>query len=92
MIEAFEKTMVKEQTDMIEMHGLAVKGMTCASCSARIERVLAVQEGVGRAAVNLAAETLDLEWDPGKLSLDEIAARVKGLGFELEMPDEETTL
>ena len=71
---------------------VAVKGMTCASCAARIERVLSVQEGIKTAAVNLAAETMEVEWDETKLSVADIANRVAELGFELEVPDSKTTL
>ena len=71
---------------------LAVKGMTCASCSARIEKVLAAQAGISAVSVNLAAETMEVEWDDAKLSLDDISSRVGGLGFELEIPASEVTL
>jgi len=71
---------------------LAVKGMTCASCAARIEKVLSSQEDITTVSVNLAAETLEVEWDDAKLSLDDIAGRVAGLGFELEIPSSEITL
>ncbi|MDH3392201.1 MAG: copper ion binding protein, partial [Desulfobulbaceae bacterium] len=71
---------------------LAVKGMTCASCAARIEKVLAGHDGIKAAAVNLAAETLEVEWDDSELSLDDIAGQVGGLGFELEIPSGEVTL
>lgn len=71
---------------------LVVKGMTCASCSARIEKVLSSREGIKAVAVNLAAETMEVEWDKTKLSLDDIAGQVKGLGFELEIPSSEVSL
>jgi len=71
---------------------LAVKGMTCASCAARIEKVLSSREGIKAVAVNLAAETMEIEWDDAKLSLDDISGQVKGLGFELEIPASEVTL
>jgi len=79
---------------MAELHKktLAVKGMTCASCAARIEKVLSVQDGINAVFVNLAAETVEVEWDGAKLSLDDIAGRVAGLGFELETPSSEVTL
>ncbi len=71
---------------------LAVKGMTCASCSARIEKVLSSQAGISAVSVNLAAETMEVEWDDAKLSLDDISSQVAGLGFELEIPASEVTL
>jgi Cu+-exporting ATPase len=71
---------------------LAVKGMTCASCSSRIEKVLAGQDGIQSVSVNLAAETMDVEWNNSTLSVEDIAQRVSGLGFELEIPSSEVTL
>lgn len=40
-----------------------VSGMTCASCSARVEKVLSRQPGVAQAHVNLALERADIEGD-----------------------------
>ncbi len=65
-----------------------VKGMHCAACSARIERVVGKMDGVSNISVNLADETLNLEWDPQQLELDAVAERIKNLGFEAEMPAE----
>jgi Cu+-exporting ATPase len=78
--------------DSVQKKTLIVKGMTCASCSARIEKVLAIQDGIQAVSVNLAAETMDIEWDNSTLSLEDIAQRVSGLGFELELPRSEITL
>jgi len=63
-----------------------VKGMHCAACSARIEKVLQGVDGVLDASVNLAAESMRLRYDPAAVTLDEVAARVAGLGFELVFP------
>jgi len=65
---------------------LAVKGMHCAACSTRIEKVVSALRGVGRVSVNLATESMELVWDPEKISLADIAGKVKGLGFELVVP------
>ncbi len=62
---------------------MAVKGMHCAACSTRIEKVLSSVAGVGRVAVNLATESMALEWEEGLVNLDELQERVKKLGFEL---------
>ncbi len=48
-----------------------ISGMTCASCSARVEKVLSRQPGVREARVNLALERADIEGealDPGALA------------------------
>ncbi|OGQ87815.1 MAG: copper-translocating P-type ATPase [Deltaproteobacteria bacterium RIFOXYD12_FULL_56_24] len=76
----------------IEKQRLAIRGMHCASCSSRIEKVLATTEGIRKATVNLAAESLEVEWDAGQLSLADIAGIVKGLGFELVLPEKEVRL
>jgi Cu+-exporting ATPase len=49
-----------------------ISGMTCASCSARVEKVLSRQPGVREARVNLALERADIEGDdldPGALAV-----------------------
>ncbi|OGQ99226.1 MAG: ATPase, partial [Deltaproteobacteria bacterium RIFOXYD12_FULL_57_12] len=77
--------------DVLKMQ-IAIRGMTCASCAARIEKVLSQMSGIDKAAVNLAAENLDLTWRPGVVDFDEIAEKVRGLGFELVPPNKETQL
>ncbi|QJB55715.1 heavy metal translocating P-type ATPase [Pseudodesulfovibrio sp. zrk46] len=59
-----------------------IKGMHCAACSGRIERVVGAMDGVESCAVNLAAETMALEFDPDAISLETIGERIKELGFE----------
>ena len=59
-----------------------IKGMHCAACSGRIERVVGGMDGVASASVNLAAETMDMEYDPELTSEEAVAARVKELGFQ----------
>ena len=75
-----------------QKRAVAVKGMHCAACSSRIERVVQGLEGVELAAVNLAAESMELVWDADVISFDLIADRVKGLGFELEQENESEEL
>lgn len=63
-----------------------IKGMHCAACSGRIERVVGAMDGVETAAVNLAAETMALTYAPDTVTLDEVADRIKDLGFEAIFP------
>ena len=60
-----------------------VKGMHCAACSSRIEKVVGAMEGVEEVSVNLATETMELRWDQELVKITEIADRIRGLGFEL---------
>ncbi len=62
---------------------LAVKGMSCASCSARIEKKVGGLEGVSSAKVNFAAEIATVEFDPGKIEAKQFPEEIKKLGFEV---------
>lgn len=66
--------MAKETT----MH---VTGMTCAACSARIEKVLNKMDGVESATVNLATEKSVVHYDPQKTSPHAIEQKIEKLGY-----------
>lgn len=59
-----------------------VKGMSCASCAASIEKKTSDISGVKTAVVNYATESAKFEVDSPKVQQDLLEA-VKGLGFEL---------
>jgi len=60
---------------------LPITGMTCANCVATVERNLKRLDGVGNAVVNLSSERATVEFDPEKLGLDAIVARVVRAGY-----------
>ena len=60
---------------------LPITGMTCANCVATVERQLKKLEGVQSAQVNLASERATVEFDPGRLALPDILARVERAGY-----------
>jgi len=60
---------------------LAIGGMTCAACAARLEKVLNRQPGI-EATVNLASERAHLRYQPGIADIAAIPALVKQAGFE----------
>ncbi|TVR63758.1 MAG: heavy metal translocating P-type ATPase, partial [Spirochaetaceae bacterium] len=62
---------------------MRVNGMTCASCSASVEKTLKTTTGVESAAVNLATETASIRFDPARVRLSELKRRVKESGYEL---------
>ncbi|HHT08503.1 MAG: heavy metal translocating P-type ATPase [Christensenellales bacterium] len=61
---------------------LGISGMTCAACSARIEKVLAKQPGISRITVNLATEQAAIAYDPGQIRLHDIKEKIHALGYE----------
>lgn len=60
-----------------------IKGMTCAACAQRIEKVVRKLSGISQATVNLASEKLFVEYDPGILSLTTIKEAVSKIGYEV---------
>ena len=69
---------------------LDVQGMTCASCSATVERVVGKLPGVQTANVNLAAETLTLDYDPAEISLQQVVGAIAEAGYQAILPVEST--
>ena len=57
-----------------------VLGMHCASCVAAIEGSLAGVEGVSRASANFATERVSLDYDPARVSFEQIEAAVASAG------------
>ncbi|WP_458127137.1 heavy metal translocating P-type ATPase [Paenibacillus sp. Z3-2] len=72
---------------------LNITGMTCAACSARIEKGLSRLPGVSQANVNLALETGHVEYAAGALKPSDIIAKIKQMGYgaEPQLTQEETT-
>ena len=60
---------------------LALSGMTCASCVARVEKALAKVEGVVSAQVNLAIETVQVQFASGTVAVSMLVAAVERAGY-----------
>jgi Cu+-exporting ATPase len=60
---------------------LAVTGMTCASCSARVAKALKKAPGVTEATVNLASEQAEVRFDPALVTPDRLVAAVEEAGY-----------
>lgn len=62
---------------------LKVSGMVCAACTAAIEKALRNLDGVAAAFVNLGTETASVEYDPEKLSLNDLEKAVRDAGYDV---------
>ncbi|HXR11147.1 MAG TPA: heavy metal translocating P-type ATPase [Gaiellaceae bacterium] len=62
---------------------LALTGMTCASCAARIERSLNKLDGV-EATVNFATETATVHYDPALVAAEQLVGAVERIGYHAE--------
>jgi Cu+-exporting ATPase len=61
-----------------------ITGMTCANCSATVERNLKKIEGIANVAVNLATERASISFDdnsPSTVSLHDIKNKVERIGY-----------
>ncbi|HLL74480.1 MAG TPA: heavy metal translocating P-type ATPase [Pyrinomonadaceae bacterium] len=61
---------------------LPVTGMTCAACARRIERGLARQPGVARAAVNFATARATVEYDPAVTDGGRLVETIRETGYD----------
>ncbi len=60
---------------------LAIEGMTCASCVARVEKALKKVPGVSSAEVNLATEMAEVQLSGGKADVSALTAAVEKAGY-----------
>lgn len=72
---------MSNETNKFVRLSLPVEGMTCASCSARVERQLGKLDGVTMASVNYATESADVIFDPSILNATNIKTTIEKTGF-----------
>lgn len=63
---------------------LTVTGMTCASCAKAVERKVSKVDGVHFANVNLATETLNVEFDENKIDIQQVKEAVEKAGYGVQ--------
>ncbi|MDT8369792.1 MAG: heavy metal-associated domain-containing protein, partial [Longimicrobiales bacterium] len=66
---------------------LTVEGMTCAACSSRVQRALEKREGVRAASVNLMLENAVIDFDPERLTPEELIAAIEAVGYGARLPE-----
>lgn len=65
-----------------------ITGMTCASCSSKIDKVLNKLDGISKASVNLTTEKATVEFDKTKIRTSEILDKIIKLGYGAELAEE----
>ncbi len=61
---------------------LDIEGMTCAACSAAIERKVSKVAGVKNISVNLTTNKADVSYDSSQVKISEIIHIIKKLGYD----------
>ena len=71
-----------------------ILGMSCASCAARVNKVLNDRMGVYEASVNYATGTAQVTFNPQACSVEDLQKTVRDAGYDLVLPtpDEEETI
>lgn len=70
---------------MLEKITIDVVGMTCAACSARIEKNLNKNDGVENAVVNLLANKATVEYETDKIAPENIINIIEKTGYEVPL-------
>lgn len=70
---------------------LDIEGMSCASCSSSIERVLRKKEGIISADVNLVMNQATISYDHQKIKISEMIQAIEKAGFHAHIHKEEKT-
>lgn len=68
---------------MINIDKMKISGMTCASCSAAVERALSKLDGVEFANVNLATEVATIKFDTAKVNRELLEKAVHNSGYDI---------
>jgi P-type Cu+ transporter len=65
---------------------IPVQGMTCAACSARIQRALEREPGVADASVNLMTGSATVSYDPARVTPERLVEAIRDTGYGAELP------
>jgi P-type Cu+ transporter len=63
---------------------MTIKGMMCSSCVSRAEAAVKGLDGVIMATVTLSNGKASVTYDPSKVSIEDMATAVKGVGYDVE--------
>ena len=62
---------------------IPVIGMACSVCAANVERKLNSLEGINSATVSLAGRTALVDYDPEKITLEDMKCEISNAGYDL---------
>ncbi|AYK15759.1 MAG: heavy-metal-associated domain-containing protein [Methanosarcina flavescens] len=61
---------------------IKVEGMSCMHCQLRVKKAVEAVEGVQRADVNLQTKQVTVDYEEGKVNLEEVKAAIRETGYE----------
>ncbi len=78
---------MKTQDD-IQTLSLPVLGMTCAACANSVESMIGAQQGVEKAEVNYATQTVKVSYHPDQVQPPAFQKAIQSIGYDLIMDTE----
>lgn len=81
-----ETTVPATLTPPTESCTIPVTGMTCAACSARVQRALEQTTGVASANVNLMTDAATVAYHPDVTSPERLVETIRATGYGAELP------
>ena len=73
----------KESIKEINMK-IKVKGMMCEHCENRVNKSLGAMDGVSFVKADRLSESVEIQFDESRVSLDDIKAKIKDEGYDAE--------
>ena len=73
-------------TEVLDTRSIPVSGMTCAACSARVQRALERVPGVSAANVNLMTGSATVEFDVETVAPEQLVEAIRATGYGAELP------
>ena len=61
---------------------IKVEGMRCEHCEARVEKALGSLDGIASVKANHAANSVEVDYDPAKVSAADIADTIEDCGYK----------
>jgi Cu+-exporting ATPase len=77
---------IPENYDVAE---LDILGMSCVNCANSIKTYLTKVDGVYNVEINFTSEIAGIEYDPNKISKDEIISDIRKMGYDVMQEDDE---
>src|SRR5690554_704267 len=70
-------------TTTIEKSTFPVTGMSCAGCASSVENILNKMEGVNKAEVNFASNSVLVSYDTEAVNKEELKSNLQGAGYDI---------
>lgn len=68
----------------MEVKTLNVEGMSCSHCENSVKKAVGALEGVAKVDVDLNGKKVTIEFDPAKVTIDNIKSAIEDQGYDVK--------